>query len=706
MKSYLQTIVLRLFRPCATAVIMSLLFAFTYAQSSVEKSETTQQTKSQDNELALARAAVAKPNDKVDKPETGRIIGGYSVQSALELGYRFEKTGGNRNSYLSQVNVRDGFRVLEYSLDSRAIDGKGLLYDTLRSEVNNAGGDQSQTFSLRLDKARAYRFDSSVRRFNYFRTPGPNFANDWRNHDLRQQVSDFQLKLFPQRAVRLNFGYGRSSAKGRYNPDISFQRDLFQLLGATRWEANDYRAGIESTWHRWSFNAEALFRSFKNDPKITAPAGLSLGYFPADNAKLATLDRDVPLRSHAGVVRGSVHGSIGERVHVVLRGLHDDEWMKGRYIELATGNGSTANQIIRSALLNADSVTKRPSTTVDAGITIDLNKNFSISDTLRYSAFKIQGDMRTFQTTIAQTGTANPVTTLSNTIGDRLTDWSSLWNTLQLDMNFSRKFSANLGWRAMQRDVKLVGSVTTTTSALSATNPVLKNEEESIATNAFVGGVRVRPTTRTSFIADVEHGTNNNAFVRITPLDFTRFRFRTQIHASDKLSFVGAFTSVDRTNPTPQVQNDVNSRSYTASVDLEPNSRAWLNVGFDHHNLYSTANLRYTLGTQIVLGRLLAYGRMNSIFTNARFGLTNRLDLLLAYYYIKDLGAPNVTSGTNDTILAAPLKRHNPEARLAYRFNNHFTGNVSYRHYSYNERDFSVMDFRSNILTISTRITF
>ena len=709
MKIQIQAIVHRLVRSCARATFLALLISVTYAQSSVEKSETTQQTKKQEDELALARAAVANPNDKPEKPETGRIIGGYSVQSSLELGYRFENTGGNRNSFLSQVNVREGFRVLEYSMDSHAIDGKGLLYDSLRSDINNAGGDQSQNFSLRMDKARAYRFDANIRRFTYFRTPGPDFARDLRNSDLRQQVSDYNLKLFPQRAVRLNFGYGRSSAKGRYSPDISFQNDFFQLLGATRWEANDYRAGIDATWHGWNFNVAGLYRGFKDDPAILSKPFLDPGTLnPTDNAALAALSRIVPLRSHAGVVSGSVQGAIAERIHVVLRGLHDDEWMKGFYIQSLSGNNTTANQRTLSQNFNANSVAKRPSNTVDAAVTFDLNKNFSLSDSFRYSSFKIQRDMRTFQTTITQTGTANPTTTLANTFGDRLTELTSYTNTVDLGMNFSKKFTANLGWRAMKRDVKLAGSVTTPTSSPSATNPALNDEAESVTTHAFIGGLRWRPTNRTSFILDTEHGTNNNAFIRTNPLDFTRFRFRTQIQATDKLSFVGAFTSVDRTNPTPQVQNESNVRSYTASVNWEPDSRVWINAGYDYHDLFTTANLRYSVGTPLVVvtGRLLAYGRINSIFTNARFGLTNRLDLLVVYYYIKDLGAPSVTTGTNDTILALPLRRHNPEGRLAYRFNNHVTGNLSYRHFSYNERDTSVLDYRSNLVTLGARFTF
>ncbi|MFN7944537.1 MAG: hypothetical protein U0Z53_04245 [Blastocatellia bacterium] len=710
MKTQLFSIFHRLFRPCAGAVALALLLSggmLTLAQSSVEKSETTQDTKKQDDELALARAAVAKPGEKPAPPETGRIIGLYSVQSTIELGYRFEDTKGSRDSFLSQINVRDGFRVLEYSLDSRSINGSGLLYDFLRADVNNAGGDAAQSFSLRMDKTRAYRFDASVRRFNYFRVPGPTFALGWKNYDQRQQVSDFNLKLFPQRAVKFNLGYGRSMATGRYTTIYSFSRDLFPVRGDSRWESNDYRAGVEASWKGWDFNLEGLYRGFKNDPQLLSNPNVEKGFNPTDPATLATFERDYPLRSHSGVFRASVKGSIAERLHLVARWLHDDERMRAPFYELSSGTSNTANVKVLSQLFSANGNVKRPSKTADLGLTLDLSRHFSISETLRYNSYKIQGDVATIQTTVNQTGTANPVTTIARTVGsDLLTDQTSWWNTLSLDMTFGRKFSANLGWRAMKRDVELALNVATPTSSPSATNPFISKDEESITTHTFVGGVRFRPVNRASFFFDVEHGQNNNAFVRINPLDFTRVRVRSQFQATSTLSFNGSFTSVDRMNPTPQVQNESDSRSYTAAVNWEPKSRFWVNGGFDHHNLFTTANLRYTLGTQVILGRLLAYGRMNSIFFNSRVGLTSRLDLLMAYYYIKDLGAPSVTLATTDTVQTLPLKRHNPELRLAYRFNNHVTGNVSYRHYSYNERDYATQDYRSNILTLSTRFTF
>jgi hypothetical protein len=718
MKSANVSVFDRLFRPLATALAFALLTGTVcLAQSSVEKSETSQQAREPVNELERARIIVTKPNEpKPAPPETGRMWGTYLTTSSMEVGYRFIDDKGNTDRFRSEANLRDGFRLLEYSMEMRSAPGTGILFDTLRTEVNNAGGDQSQTFTMRADKARAYRFDGSVRRFTYFRRPGPTFVNNWRDHDLRQQISDFNLKLFPQRAVRVNLGYGRTMAKGRFTPTYGFERDNFQVLGQTRWEANDYRVGIEASWRGWGFNLEGLYRGFKDDPANFSRPGVDQGLLVVNNtAALSFLDRDIPLRGRSGVIRGSIRGSFAERVHLVVRALHDDEKMRARYIENTAGNAFTGPTVkINSRNFTATGFVERPGNVVDAAATIDLNQHFSIGNTFRYNSFRIQGDVETLQTTIQQTGTANPVTLLARTLGlNRLTELRSLWNTLELNMNYGRKFMANLGWRAMQRDVTLGGIFQTPTSVPSANNPRITDDEESITTHAFVGGMRVRPTNRTSFIFDVEHGQNNNAFVRITPLDFTRFRFRTQIQATNTLTLIGAVTTTDRTNPTPQVENDVNVRSYTMAVNWEPNSRVWIDAGYDYHDIFSTGRIAFfrpatppATGNVLVTGTLFNYGRMNNVFVNTRFGLTRRLDLLTVYYFILDRGAPGITLGPNDAITTLPLRRHNPEVRVAYRFTNNVTGNLSYRHFSYNEKQFFTQDYRANALTASMRFTF
>ena len=710
-----QSIISRLSRTFAGA-IGALLICFcagAFAQS-VEKVETSQQAREPESELERAKAIVNDPKDnKPSKPETGRTWGVYSVTSSLELGYRFVDARGSEQRYLSDVNVRDGFRVLESSLDMRARPGSGLLFDFLHTEVDNAGGDQSQHFSLRADKTRWYRFDANVRRFNYYRSLGPSFALGFRDYDLRQQVSDFSLKLFPQRAIRINAGYGRSMAKGRYNPTYSFQRDIFQLLGNTRWDANDFRLGIDATYRKWDFNVEELYRLFRNDLEITSKPGLDLGFAPTDNGKLAALDRVTPQRARGLVTRASVRGTITEQLHVVLRGLHDDELLRGRYFELASGVNNNGVPLVSNVLNLPDpgAVIKRPSDKVDAGVSYDIDRHFTLSDTFSFTSFRILGGTEIVTTSVTQPANRPPATAVTDVLArDYVTDLTSYSNTLELNMNWGRKFSANLGWRAMQRDVKIDSNYLTATSPVSATNPTITSEDESIGTHAFIGGMRIRPTPRTSFMFDVEKGQNNNSFVRINPLDYTRFRARAQVRATDKLGFSGAFTSLDRTNPTPQVNNDSNFRSYTVAANLEPTSRVWIDVGYDYHDLYATGDILYTTvinnTTQRVSGRSLYYARINSLYANTRFALTNRLDLLMVYYYIMDRGAPSVSLGPNDFVSALPLRRHNPEVRLAYRFSNIVTGNLAYRHYSYNERDFAFLDYRANILTTGLRFTF
>src|SRR5581483_5095196 len=188
--------------------LMTLVFGFnarpSFAQSSVEKAETSQQVQERTDELQRAVNAVKK-GEKQEAPKTGRMWGDYSVTSALEFGYRTTDVNGSRDKYLSDVNIRDGLRLFDYSLDSRSVTGAGPLYDFMHSDAAGLGGDPQQTITLRMDKKRAYKFDASVRRFNYFRYL-PSYALNTHNIDTREQISDFNLKLLPQRKVRINLG--------------------------------------------------------------------------------------------------------------------------------------------------------------------------------------------------------------------------------------------------------------------------------------------------------------------------------------------------------------------------------------------------------------------------------------------------------------------------------------------------------------------
>lgn len=684
-----------------------------FAQSTVEKSKTTQQAKQPEDELAAARAAIAKPNEKPEKPDTGRISGNYIVNSSIEVGYRWVDVNGDVNRYDSDVNVREGLRLLDFSFDARSIDGNGALFDFLRADVSNAGGDQTQYYSLRVDKTRYYKFDGKLRRFYYNRSLA-GIANNQHNFDIRQQASDFSLKLFPQRAVKINLGFGRSLGKGPYTNTYNTNSDQFPLIGNQRWAASDYRIGAEATKNRWNVFGEYLFRGFRNDSEQFQTVSRNAGNDISTPASLTFFDRDTPIRSSSHIIRGSVNGSIGNRLHLLLQGMHNDENARINQYELTGGITSTNGTLNRLILATANA--KRPSRSVDAMLSVDLHDNVTLSNTSRYYQYRILGDLNLNTNTTTRTAAGVVTNTSVPTLFRHTTDVTSYWNTLQLQFGYGRKFSGNLGWRYTFRDVKLIGA------------GVTENETERQNTNTFIGGMRLRPVERANFFFDYENGSNDNVFVRISPLDFQRVRARANIGITESLSFNTTFTATDRNNPTPQVRNDSDYRDFSTSILWEPKARFWIDGGYNYDSVFSTANIAFFVGGVLRSGKSIYQSRQHFLFFDSRVGVTNRLDLFLVYRYLRDLGAPNgvapvLVPTNNDFITSLPLKRHNPEARVAYRFSNHFTANLSYRHYSYNEkfniRYFqsytssstgvaltNIPDYRANIVTTGMRFTF
>jgi hypothetical protein len=679
------------------------------AQQSVEKAETTQQVKELAAEGERAKVAVEKGEmKKPAPPEAGTQWGIYSTRSSMEVGYRFENTGGNRERFLSDVNVRDGFRLLDYSLDMRARPGTGILFDFMKVDINNAGGDVAQNMMMRLEKHRVYQFDANVRRFNYFRTLGPEFALGYRNHDLRQQVSDYRLRLLPQRAVRVNLGYGRSMARGRWNPTYSYESDMFQLLGDARWHTDDFSAGLEADWKGWNFGVETFYREFRNDPTINSRPGLDTGFGqPAPRpGAIRSLDRDVPLRSRAIVTRANVRGSIGERLHIIMRGFIDDERMKAPYYELSTGIASNNATILEKKFIGNGDV-ERPGKVFDAGVSFDLNKHWTLSNTFNYTSWKIEGGVATSSTSLTQNAAGNRATAISLINDSRLTDLTSYRNIVDLAANYGKRFFGNIGWRTQRREVTLSGINQSGNATGLGAATLVGPESESIRTDSFNGGFRLRPFDRTSLSLNYERGESNNAFVRINPLEHTRVRARAQFQVTDSFSLNTSLMTLSRRNPTPQVLNNSDMRAYTVSGSFDRGARVGVDAGYDYHNITSVANLLYFDASRTLRsGRSLYFSRLHSLFLNTRFGVTDRLDLMLYYYYTVDRGAPTAVSSSFDIVNIYPLRRHNPEARLSYRFTNHVTGNLSYRHFSYNEDLFSFTDYRSNIMTTSLRFTF
>src|SRR5678815_2003036 len=63
--------------------------------------------------------------------EQGIDSGNYNIKQSVEFGYRFTDVTGNQATYDTFVNLQQGPRLLDMTLEMRSLDHHGLLFDRL-----------------------------------------------------------------------------------------------------------------------------------------------------------------------------------------------------------------------------------------------------------------------------------------------------------------------------------------------------------------------------------------------------------------------------------------------------------------------------------------------------------------------------------------------------------------------------------------------
>jgi hypothetical protein len=248
--------------------------------------------------IVIVAPIVRAQND----PETKGINSGdYNIQQTIEAGYRADWIGGNMNTYNTFVNLGEGVRLLDYTLDIRSLDHNGLLFDTLNFSNFGYGGDPDNVTRLRIQKNKWYDFRYQFRRDKNFwdwslltnplNTPisaiaaNPNPANVLITSsphalDLVRRMQDFDLTLFPQSKVRLRLGYNRNVDEG---PDLTTLDGGTEpiLNQAYRVTTNSYHVGVDvRVLPKTTISYDQFFKFFKNDTFTFDAVGATTPFSP------------------------------------------------------------------------------------------------------------------------------------------------------------------------------------------------------------------------------------------------------------------------------------------------------------------------------------------------------------------------------------------------------------------------------------------
>ncbi len=254
--------------------------------------------------LSSVCRAQSAPSDANSGDDTGINEAGYKIQQSIEAGYRANWIGGDQSTYDTFLNLGQGVRLFDYTLDMRSIDHNGLLFDNLSFTNFGYGGDPESVSRLRMDKNKLYDFRVLFRRaknywdWNLLGNPlnpassTPAFPITTSPHflDTVRRMEDYDLTLLPQSRVRFRVGYSRSryTGPGGYttNTPDDGAGNVAQLNELFSTTTNSYRAGVDfRSLPRTTISYDQFLSYFKQDSSIsdlslvngTAPFVLSNG---------------------------------------------------------------------------------------------------------------------------------------------------------------------------------------------------------------------------------------------------------------------------------------------------------------------------------------------------------------------------------------------------------------------------------------------
>jgi hypothetical protein len=381
--------------------------------------------------LSLASLARAQNNAPDSK---GVDSGNYNIQQTVEFGYRADWINGNNETYDTFVNLGQGVRLFNYTLEMHSIDHRGLFFDNLSFSNFGYGGDPNDVSRLHIDKNKWYDFQLLFRRdknfwdYNLFANPlnpatskpaialttSPNAL------DMVRRMQDYNLTLLPQSRVRFRLGYSRNVSEGpgleSYDSGI-----LPQFTTAYRTTGNAYRAGVDFRFLPKTTLSYDQYLAYDKQDNITTDKNLSYllpGSVPVDLGIVWNTAGTTPCATPfpaatpgfaSPICNGITSYSRTGRPRIFTpteRFSFQSTYFKDLEISGALGYSSSNNQIpdfnevltglttrtdTRGSTTSGPAVAKRVSVNADGGAIYSVTEKLRIEDAFRYDNWRIPG---------------------------------------------------------------------------------------------------------------------------------------------------------------------------------------------------------------------------------------------------------------------------------------------------------------------------
>ena len=227
--------------------------------------------------------------------------GNYNIKQAIEFGYRFTDISGNLQTYNTMVNLQQGPRLLNFTMEMRSLDNHGTFFDRFFFTNSGYEGDPNVVSVLRVSKNKWYSFNGMFRRdenlwdysllANPFNPATPvanaplNFnpvvnapanvvgtpviAMSPHYFDTRRNMQNYNVIFLPQSKIRFRAGYDLNTNNGPAFTTIhqGTEQFLFENISTT---LTQFRLGVDFRFlPHTNISYDQIWSYYKTDPGVT-----------------------------------------------------------------------------------------------------------------------------------------------------------------------------------------------------------------------------------------------------------------------------------------------------------------------------------------------------------------------------------------------------------------------------------------------------
>lgn len=623
-----------------------------------------------------------EPNPK------GERTGDYVLSQSFELGYRFADINGNREKYRSDVNFRNGLRLLSSSLDLHSRDAKNRIIDELRIHTQGLGNDPYQFASVTARKNKAYQYLLTWRENAYF-NPALTISNGQHRIDTVHRLQDHELTLFPGSSFRLIGGYSRNAQNGPALSTLNINAhsgDEFALFTPIARTQDLYRFGAQLTLGGWALHLRREWDEYSE--RILQDLTSGTGNNAADSTVLQRLTALEPIRGSAPSWQGML--------------FRESKWyaVNGRFGHVS----GRRNFVLDESLVGTDRFgifnrqlavsgnARRPVSVGNLNLSLMPSDRLTLTNHFSFHQTRMDGD-----STYREISNINgDFTELRfQYLGIRLFS-----NETQASYRLTRSTKVYGGYQTAGRRIRSVEA--TEFFGVPDRSEATQENRQHAGLAGFVWQTRRGFTLQ----ASGELGRNSRPFYPVSDRDYhalqARAQYRTQLwRAALQYRNNFNFNGIGLANFAARTQ------ALSADFQYTPRTGPFsLEASFARLKIRSLGAIAYFANNRLVSGDRSLY--LSDLYTGSlgiRTAFRKRADLYVGYTRVQDVGdrRSNATGSAGYSALPALLQAQvfrvtfqSPMARLSITVTPKLRWNAGYQFYGYGEQFANRQNYRAN----------